>query len=194
MSINLTTGKVNWRFAVSGYRSDHMAVSPDGTKVAVSASLSKTVHVLDINTGEQLGKFSTGDKPHENIWTDGGKYIWNMSIGNVETDLDDPALDWTKGDRHITVVDAGTYKVVKTIDMRARLDAFGRKDLSNAVRPAVFSPTSPSSISRSPTSTASWSTTSPPTRSPGSGHCPKTRPPATTAPPSSTTPATTACP
>ncbi|GAA2874060.1 YncE family protein [Streptomyces mexicanus] len=140
VSINLTTGKVNWRFAVSGYRSDHMAVSPDGTKVAVSASLSKTVHVLDINTGEQLGKFSTGDKPHENIWTDGGKYIWNMSIGNVETDLDDPALDWTKGDRHITVVDAGTYKVVKTIDMRARLDAFGRKDLSNAVRPAVFSP------------------------------------------------------
>jgi hypothetical protein len=30
--------------------------------------------------------------------------------------------------------------VVKTIDMRARLDAFGRADLSNAVRPAVFSP------------------------------------------------------
>ncbi|MGW2109779.1 YncE family protein [Streptomyces sp. NPDC001948] len=140
VSINLTTGRVNWRFAVSGYRSDHMAVSPDGTKVAVSASLSKTVHVLDINTGKQLGKFSAGDKPHENIWTNGGKYIWNMSIGNVETLLDDPLLDWTKGDRRITVVDASTYEVVKTIDMRARLKAFGREDLSNAVRPAVFSP------------------------------------------------------
>lgn len=140
VSISLTTGKVNWRFPVAGYRSDHMAVSPDGTKVAVSASLSKTVYVLDINTGRQLGSFSTGDKPHENIWTDGGAYIWNMSIGNVETDFDDPSMDWTKGDRHITVVDASTYKVVKTIDMRSRLDAFGRKDLSNAVRPAVFSP------------------------------------------------------
>ncbi|MFD6620141.1 YncE family protein, partial [Streptomyces albidoflavus] len=32
------------------------------------------------------------------------------------------------------------YKVVRTIDMRARLDAAGRTDLSNAVRPAVFSP------------------------------------------------------
>ncbi|MFF8551627.1 YncE family protein [Streptomyces sp. NPDC015501] len=140
VSIDLTTGKVNWRFAVSGYRSDHMAVSPDGTKVAVSASLGNTVHVLDINTGSQLGRFGTGDKPHESIWTEGGKYIWNMSIGNVETALDAPWLDWTKGDRRITVTDASTFEVVRTIDMRERLDAFGRKDLSNSVRPAVFGP------------------------------------------------------
>ena len=90
--------------------------------------------------GQQLGSFASGDKPHESIFTADGKHIWNMSIGNVETDLDDPSLDWTKGDRHITIADATTYKVVKTIDMRARLDAFGRKDLSNAVRPAVFTP------------------------------------------------------
>nr|WP_309242426.1 MULTISPECIES: YncE family protein [unclassified Streptomyces] len=140
VSIDLTTGKVNWRFPVAGYRSDHMAVSPDGSKVAVSASLGNTVHVLDINTGRQLGKFATGDKPHENIWTEGGTYIWNMSIGNVETPLDAPWLDWSKGDRRITVVDARTFEVVRTIDMRERLDAFGRKDLSNSVRPAVFSP------------------------------------------------------
>ncbi|HEU5030384.1 MAG TPA: YncE family protein [Spirillospora sp.] len=140
VSIDLATDKVKWRFAVPGYRSDHMAVSPDGTKVAVSSSLSGTVSVLDITTGKQLGSFATGDTPHENIWTNGGKYIWNMSIGNVSTNLDDPSLDWTKGDRHITIADAATYKVVKTIDMRSRLDAFGRKDLSNAVRPAVFSP------------------------------------------------------
>jgi WD40 repeat protein len=140
VSIDLSTGKVRWRFAVSGYRADHMAVSPDGTKVAVSASLGKVVHVLDINTGRQLGSFATGDKPHENIFTRDGRYIWNMSIGNVETNLDDPSQDWTKGDRHITVADTSTFSVVKTIDMRARLDTFGRSDLSNAVRPAVFSP------------------------------------------------------
>src|SRR3954462_14336707 len=45
VSIDLNTGKVKWRFAVSGYRADHMAVSPDGTKVAVSASLGKVVHI-----------------------------------------------------------------------------------------------------------------------------------------------------
>ncbi|GAA2894029.1 serine/threonine protein kinase [Actinoplanes cyaneus] len=142
VSVDLATGKLKWRFPVSGYRADHMAVSPDGTKVAVSASTANTVHVLDINTGAQVGSFATGDKPHENVYTDGGRYLWNMSIGNVETDLDSPGWDWTKGDRHITVVDTSTYRVVKTIDMRARLDAFGRSDLSNAVRPAVFSPDS----------------------------------------------------
>ncbi|MBD0740929.1 YncE family protein [Streptomyces sp. CBMA152] len=140
VSIDLTTGHINWRFPVSGYRSDHMAVSPDGARVAVSASTSNTVHVLDIVTGQQLGSFTAGDKPHENVFTDGGKYLWNMSIGEVDTALDAPWLDWTKGDRHITVVDAHTYKQVKVIDMRSRLDAFGRKDLSNAVRPLVFTP------------------------------------------------------
>ncbi|MFJ9864028.1 YncE family protein [Streptomyces sp. NPDC101165] len=140
VSIDLATGKINWRFPVAGYRADHMAVSPDGTRVAVSASTANTVHVLDIDTGKQLGSFATGDKPHENIFTKDGKYIWNMAIGDVNTALDDPAWDWTKGDRHITVVDATTYKQVKVIDMRQRLDAIGLKDFSDAVRPAVFSP------------------------------------------------------
>ncbi|WP_425247417.1 YncE family protein [Streptomyces sp. NEAU-NA10] len=140
VSINVATGAVNWRFPVSGYRSDHMAVSPDGTRVAVSASTSNTVHVLDINTGKQLGSYSTGDKPHENIFTKDGKYIWTMSIGDVNTALDAPWLDWTKGDRRITVVDATTYQQVKVIDMRQRLDAIGLTDYSDAVRPAVFSP------------------------------------------------------
>lgn len=140
VSVDLASGSINWRFPVAGYRADHMAVSPDGTRVAVSASTANTVHVLDIGTGKQLGSFATGDKPHENIFTKDGKYIWNMSIGDVNTALDDPFWDWTKGDRHITVADATTYKQVRTIDMRRRLDAIGLKSFSNAVRPAVFSP------------------------------------------------------
>ena len=76
----------------------------------------------------------------KDIFTKDGRYIWNMSIGEVDTSLDDPIWDWTKGDRHITIVDTRTFQIVRTIDMRQRLDAFGRSDLSNAVRPAVFSP------------------------------------------------------
>lgn len=140
VSLDLATGKVNWRFPVSGYRADHMAVSPDGKRVAVSASTSNTVHVLDIDSGRELGRFATGDKPHENIFTQDGKYIYNMAIGDVNTQTDAPWLDWTKGDRRITVVDASTYQQVKVIDMRPKLDAIGLTDHSDAVRPAVFSP------------------------------------------------------
>jgi len=68
VSIDLATGRINWRFPVSGFRADHMAVSPDGRRVAVSASTSNTVHVLDIVTGQQVGSFATGDKPpHSNV-------------------------------------------------------------------------------------------------------------------------------
>ncbi|MFD4601487.1 YncE family protein [Streptomyces sp. NPDC058464] len=140
VSIDLATDTINWRFPVAGYRADHMAVSPDGTKVAVSASTANKVQVLDINTGKELGEFATGDKPHENVFSPDGKYIWNMAIGEVTTSLDDPIWDWTKGDRHITVADATTYKQVKTIDMRDRLDAIGLTDFSDAVRPAAFTP------------------------------------------------------
>lgn len=140
VSVDVATGEVNWRFPVSGHRADHMAVSPDGERVAVSASTSNTVHVLDIRTGRELGSFTTGDKPHENVYTDGGRYLWNMSIGDVQTPLDDPAMDFTKGDRKITVVDTRTFEVVRVIDMRERLDAAGLEKFSDAVRPAVFGP------------------------------------------------------
>ncbi|MDX2851052.1 YncE family protein [Actinacidiphila glaucinigra] len=140
VSIDLATGDVKWRFPVSGYRSDHMAVSPDGTRVAVSASTSNTVHVLDINSGRELGKFTTGDKPHENIFSKDGRYLWNMSIGEVNNDFDAPWQDFLKGDRKITIADTSSFQVVKTIDMRTRLDAAGRSDLSDAVRPATLTP------------------------------------------------------
>ncbi|WP_221357274.1 YncE family protein [Streptomyces beigongshangae] len=139
VSIDTATGRLKWRFPVSGFRSDHMAVSPDGSRVAVSASTGNTVHVLDIGTGRQVGSFKTGDKPHENVFTRDGK-IWNMSIGEVNNDLDAPWLDGLKGDRKITVADATTFQVVRTIDMRQRLDAYGRSDMSDAVRPVAFTP------------------------------------------------------
>ncbi|HEX2314640.1 MAG TPA: YncE family protein [Thermomonospora sp.] len=138
-SIDTATGALRWRFPVSGFRSDHMAVSPDGNRVAVSASTGNTVHVLDINTGRQVGSFATGDKPHENVFTRDGK-IWNMSIGEVNNDFDAPRQDWLKGDRRITVADATTYQQVKIIDMRQRLDAFGQREMSDAVRPVAFTP------------------------------------------------------
>ncbi|MCB5182050.1 YncE family protein [Streptomyces antimicrobicus] len=140
VSIDLRTGRINWRFPVSGFRADHMAVSPDGRRVAVSASTSNTVHVLDITTGAQVGSFATGDKPHENTFSRDGRLLWNSSIGEVNTALDAPWLDWTKGDRRITVVDAQTFRPVRVVDMRERLDAAGRPDLSDSVRPNAFTP------------------------------------------------------
>jgi YVTN family beta-propeller protein len=141
VSINMSTGQINWRFEVDGLRSDHMAVSPDGQQLAVSASTGNVVHVLDINSGKELGKFPTGDKPHENIFFDGGTKILNSSIGDVQTSYDAQWQDYTKGDRYITISDiTKDFEVIKTIDLRPALDAAGYPELSNSVRPAVLSP------------------------------------------------------
>ena len=96
-SINLATGAIKWRFPVSGYRSDHMAVSPDGTRVAVSASTSNTVHVLNIDTGEQLGSFVPATSRTRTSSPTDGKYIWNMSIGDVNTSTGRPVAGLHEG-------------------------------------------------------------------------------------------------
>lgn len=140
VSLDMQTGEINWRFPIDGYRADHMAVSPDGTEVAVSASTANVVHLLDIYTGEEVGSFETGDKPHENQYFGDGQFIINASIGEVNTDLDAPWLDFTKGDRKLTIYDRYAGEVAYEIDMRDRLDAVDRTDLSDSIRPYVFSP------------------------------------------------------
>jgi hypothetical protein len=38
VGISLRTGEIVWRFPMEGQRSDHMAISPDGTTLLVSDS------------------------------------------------------------------------------------------------------------------------------------------------------------
>jgi DNA-binding beta-propeller fold protein YncE len=140
VGIRVRTGEIAWRFKVDGYRSDHMAISPDGERVAVSASTGNVVHVLDIRTGEEVGRFPSGDSPHENVYTADGERIFHASIGHVYTPLDQPAFDSTKGKRYFQVVDADTHEVRWRVDMGRELDRAGYPDMSAAVRPMTFSP------------------------------------------------------
>ena len=125
VAIEIATNKIVWRFKVDGYRSDHMALSPDGTKVAVSASTGNVVHVLDVNTGQQVGKFASGNSPHENVYSKDGSKIYHASIGLVFTPLDPNFYDWTKGERIVQVVDAKTYQIIKKFNMADKLKAAG---------------------------------------------------------------------
>ena len=73
IGLDLNTGAIVWRFRVDGQRSDHMAMSPDGTRVAVSASTGNVVHILDTFTGQEVGRFASGDSPHENNYSADGQ-------------------------------------------------------------------------------------------------------------------------
>jgi DNA-binding beta-propeller fold protein YncE len=140
VGIDLASRQIVWRFRVDGQRSDHMAMSPDGQHVAVSASTGNVVHILDTYTGQEVGRFASGDSPHENNYSKDGSKIYHASIGLVYTPLDEPAVDTTKGDRRFQIVDARTNQIIKKIDMGKKLEEAGYPNMSSAVRPMALSP------------------------------------------------------
>jgi hypothetical protein len=140
VGIDLDSGQIVWRFRVDGQRSDHMAISPDGKHIAVSASTGNVVHILDTYTGREVGRFPSGDSPHENNYSKDGSKIYHASIGLVYTPADQPQFDSTKGDRRFQIVDASTNQIIKQIDMGQKLDEAGYPNMSSAVRPMALSP------------------------------------------------------
>jgi YVTN family beta-propeller protein len=140
VGIDLATEEIVWRFPVEGQRSDHMAISPDGTRVAVSASTANLVHILDTETGQEVGRFPSGDSPHENNYSADGSLIYHASIGLVYTPADEPQMDTTKGERYFQIVDADTNQILERIDMGQKLDEAGYPHMSSAVRPMALSP------------------------------------------------------
>jgi DNA-binding beta-propeller fold protein YncE len=140
VAINVKTGRIAWRVKIDGFRSDHMALSPDGRRLLVSASTAKNVNVIDTRRGRIVARFESGDQPHENNFSRDGKLIYHASIGSVYTGFDDPSQDSMKGERVFQIVDARTYEVKRRIVMGPKLAEFGRPGMSSAVRPMAISP------------------------------------------------------
>jgi DNA-binding beta-propeller fold protein YncE len=140
VAISVKTGKIAWRVAVDGYRSDHMALSPDGRRLLVSASTARNVNVIDTRRGRIVGRIPSGDQPHESNFSRDGKRIYHASIGSVYTEFDDPSEDASKGERVFEVIDARTLNVKRRIVMGPKLAEFGRIGMSSAIRPMAVTP------------------------------------------------------
>jgi DNA-binding beta-propeller fold protein YncE len=140
VAISVKTGRIAWRVKIDGYRSDHMALSPDGRRLLVSASTAKNVNVIDTRRGRIVGRIPSGDQPHENNFSRDGKLIYHASIGTVYSAEDDPSQDASKGERVFEIIDARTLKVKRRIVMGPKLAEFGRMGMSSAVRPMAITP------------------------------------------------------
>jgi YVTN family beta-propeller protein len=143
VAIDLATGAIRWRTVLTGVRADHMAISPDGARLAVSTASTagpSFVDVIDTASGEISGTFPSGDTPHENVYSRDGSLIFHASIGRVYTATDDPAMDETKGKRVFEIVNARTLEVLKEWNMGQKLAEAGHPGMSSAVRPMALSP------------------------------------------------------
>jgi DNA-binding beta-propeller fold protein YncE len=114
-----------WRFKVDGFKADHAALSPDGTRLIVSATTSMEAQVLDTATGTLVANVATGTYPHANDYSANGAHIYNSSIGVTSLPK---ALDLLKGAKQLTVIDAHTFRVVRTYQF------------AEGIRPAVITP------------------------------------------------------
>ncbi len=102
-----------WRVDVSGERSDHMAMSPDGDELIVSSTVDRQVNVIDTSEHRIVDNISTGDFPHENEYSEDGELIYNGTIGFVITPSDDEPTGIEKGQRTFTIADAETHDILE---------------------------------------------------------------------------------
>jgi hypothetical protein len=140
---------------MDGQRTDHMGLSPDGSRLLVSDSTSAQVieySMVDdgkVHVGQRLRTFESGETPHESNYTRDGSRIFHASIGKVYTPGDlttvgpvslGPAHDAAKGNRWFQIVRNRDFKVMKRWDMGKELAEAGYPDMSAAVRPMAIAP------------------------------------------------------
>ena len=82
-AFSIRTGKLLWKVAIPGLRSDHMTISHDGRRLYVSALTEDEVEVIDTRTHAITGSFPSGQWPHDNHVSPDGKRLYNGSIGNI---------------------------------------------------------------------------------------------------------------
>jgi len=123
VAFDLTTGAQRWRFKVEGFHADHMALSPDGSRLIVSATTAQKAQVVNAATGALVTTFATGAYPHANDYSPDGTLLYNSSIGVTSIPK---LLEFLKGPRQLTVVDPVTFRVRRTYQF------------AHGIRPAVF--------------------------------------------------------
>ena len=153
--IDLATGRIVAEQQMDGYRTDHMAVSPNGRRLLVSDSTANTVHEYAMGgvgrkrTGKRLRTFESGDTPHENNYSRNGRRIFHASIGRVYTPVDYPELgpvplggvhDAVKANRWLQVVRHRDFAIERRWDMGKELAEAGYPGMSSAVRPMALTP------------------------------------------------------
>ena len=153
--IDLASGRIVAEQPMDGYRTDHMAVSPNGRRLLVSDSTANTVHEYAMGgagrkrTGTRLRTFESGDTPHENNYSRDGKRIFHASIGRVYTPVDYPELgpvpiggvhDAVKANRWLEIVDNRSFAIERRWDMGKELAEAGYPGQSSAVRPMALTP------------------------------------------------------
>lgn len=110
VAIDLRTEELLWHVEVSGNHPDHLALSPDGRRLLVSAKSADLVEVINTRKARIVDSFPTGESPHGNDFSDDGELVYNGSLGRGPAPDGAPCRCW------LTIVEAGTMDVRRVIE------------------------------------------------------------------------------
>ncbi len=122
-AFSVATHRLLWRLEVPALRADHLAVTPDGRRLFVSALPGTKVYAIDTHTHRYRGSFEAGTFPHVLEFSPDRHFIYSGSLGDQLA-----PYGQDHGIHQITVADARTLRVARTY----RFDA--------GVRPFAFAP------------------------------------------------------
>ena len=82
-AFSIRAGSCCGRSPIPGFRSDHMTISDDGSRLYVSALTEDEVEVIDTERRAIVATFPSGQWPHDNHVSPDGERVYNGSIGNI---------------------------------------------------------------------------------------------------------------
>jgi DNA-binding beta-propeller fold protein YncE len=118
-AFSVATHKLRWRLEVPGLRADHLAVSPDGRRLVVSALPGTKVYAINTHTHRYTGAYEAGTFPHVLEFSPDGHFIYSGSLGDQLA-----PYGQDHGIHQITVANANTLKVVRTYRFAAGVRPF----------------------------------------------------------------------
>jgi DNA-binding beta-propeller fold protein YncE len=114
-AFNIRTGRLLWKVAIPGFRSDHMTISPDGRHLYVSALTEDEVEVVDTRLHVIVDQFESGQWPHDNHVSEDGERIYNGSIGNIVAPEESREAAATgESPYQLTIVDERTREPIRS--------------------------------------------------------------------------------
>jgi DNA-binding beta-propeller fold protein YncE len=118
-AFSVATHKLLWRLEVPGLRADHLAVSPDGQRLFVSALPGMRVYAINTRTHRINGSYEAGTFPHVLEFSPDGDFIYSGSLGDQLA-----PYGQDRGIHQITVANANTLEVARTYRFTAGVRPF----------------------------------------------------------------------
>jgi YVTN family beta-propeller protein len=107
-AFSLHTHALLWRLQIHSLRADHAELSPDGTRLFVSALTSDVVEVIDTRTHSVVGEVPAGDWPHTLGFSPDGATVYGGSLGVQPLDTVTSLTPPTDGRHWLEAIDPNT--------------------------------------------------------------------------------------